>query len=669
MRTSEETANSRRNGAISRIRMIPAVLAAGGLALSATAAMAAPRFADIFSDHAVLQREKLLRVWGKAAPGANVTVRLSNGKSFRAKADADGRWAGAFAPSPAGGPYVMTADDGAGVARLEDLLIGDVFVCSGQSNMEFPLKFATGSWGQIDRLPTIDRLRFVHIAQDGAPAPLDHFRHEATWRTGGPAAADFSAVCYDFGKDLAATKKIPIGLIGAYWGGTIIEAWTSAEKLAEFDQYKAGLETLALYQRDPAAARRLWDAKTDDAWAASGGKTAIDKAFTTAEFDDKAWGELKAGTPWEDAGVADLSAFDGVVWLRGHVRLTAKEAQQAAKLYLGDIDDADETWINGVKLGRTIGWQTSRVYDAPQGALRAGDNVIAIRVVDTGGGGGLWENATKRRIEFADGAVALPVTWKYQIGGPVPPNFIEITNQPWDAPNGLSVLYNAMIAPMAGLSVKAVAWYQGESNTGTPETYQALLAGFFADWRARFKDPALPFLVAQISAFGPTASAPVASKWAALRDAERRAVADDAHAALAATIDVGDPIDVHPTQKLVAARRLVRGAENVVYGGNAPSGPTPADAIRRGGDIIVRFSGVSGALAALSADSAIGFEVCSASACRYAAAKPYGATVILPGANAADIVKIRYAWADAPLVNLFDHDMQTPPTFEIAVGP
>jgi sialate O-acetylesterase len=238
-------------------------------------------------------------------------------------------------------------------------------------------------------------------------------------------------------------------------------------------------------------------------------------------------------------------------------------------------------------------------------------------------------------------------------------------------PTSLTTLYNGMIAPLIGYKFKLAAWYQGEANAGAAQEYRTLLPMLMRDWRQRFGQPELPFLVVQLTSFGSTAKAPVKSDWAELRDAQADAVAHDAHAGLAVTLDVGDRFDIHPTQKTVVGERLARAARAVAYGEKTtPGSPWAASARRSGKDIVIAFRDTGGGLATYSSDRAIGFEACADSACRYTEAYVAGKArdeVVLPGAGTAEVTRVRYAWADAPLVNLFSGEDQPAAPFQLDV--
>ncbi|NVM74484.1 sialate O-acetylesterase [Duganella sp. SG902] len=622
--------------------------------------------ARIFSDHAVLQRDQPLAVWGTAGAGAEVTVTLA-GQTVTGSADARGKWRVALPPQPAGGPYTLKASAGGRTVSRGDILIGDVYLCSGQSNMEFAVNASTNAigatWGARN-----DRLRYLNVRKTSAATPQEELAGKVAWT---PLTAESvgktSAVCYYMARSLQASYKIPVGFIHASWGGTTIQSWIGGESLATLDDYRAGVAAVAQYGADRAAGMRAEEARNDAWWDAHDPAAAAQRAWRAPEFDDAAWPSVTPSGSWKDSGLADFKDFDGVAWYRTTVTLTAAQARKANQLHLGPVDTYDTTWVNGVRVGGSSTPWIWRDYDVPAGVFKPGRNVIAMRVLSGGQGGGLSGQPANRAIGLSDGkSVALPAAWKVRRGSPL--KGLSVPPAPWDVPTSLSTLYNGMIAPLVGYKFKLAAWYQGESNAGAAQEYRTLLPMLMRDWRQRFEQPALPFMIAQLTAFGTPAKAPGQSGWAELRAAQAASVAADPHAGLAVTLDVGDRFDIHPTQKTLVGERLARAARVVAYGGQgAPGSPYAVSARRDGQDLVVTFRDTGGGLVTYSSDRAIGFEVCAGATCRYVDARAAGDTVRLPGAATADATRVRYAWADAPFVNLFSGDDLPAAPFELEV--
>ncbi|MFS2217991.1 sialate O-acetylesterase [Telluria sp. Tellsp104] len=601
--------------------------------------------ARIFSDHAVLQRDQPIAVWGTAGAGGKVTVTLG-GRTASASADAQGKWKVQLPPQPAGGPYALTvASDGREVSRA-DILLGDVYLCSGQSNMEFLQRASTNAIGATYTAQN-DRIRYLNVPRNSALAPQDDLLAPAAWTPmNADTIGDASAVCYYMARSLQADYRVPVGFIQASWGGTTIQGWIGAESLRTFGDYKTGIDLVAQYGTDPAAAQRAQDARTEAWWRAHDPATAAQRAFVAPDFDDSAWESV---TP---AG----SGFDGVTWYRTAVSLTDAQARAANALHLGPVDTYDTTWVNGQRVGGAgLAW-LGRDYTVPAGVFQPGRNVIVMRVL---GSGGMTGAPANRTIGLSDGqAIPLPAAWKIRRGSAL--KGLAVPPAPWDMLTSYTTLYNGMIAPLVGYKFKLAAWYQGEANADAADEYRSLLPMLMRDWRQRFGQPALPFLVVQLTSYGATATAPGDSNWAELRAAQADTVAHDPHAGLAVTLDVGDRFDIHPTQKTVVGERLARAARAVAYGAKtAPGSPTAVAAARKGKDIVVTFRDTGGGLKTYSADRAIGFEVCAGKACRYADARVAGDRIVLPGAARAGtqgVTRVRYAWADAPFVNLFGGD-------------
>ncbi|WP_413671472.1 sialate O-acetylesterase [Massilia cellulosiltytica] len=609
--------------------------------------------ARIFSDHAVLQRDQPIAVWGTAGAGGKVTVTLG-GQAASASADAQGKWKVQLPPQPAGGPYALTvASEGREVSRA-DILLGDVYLCSGQSNMEFLQRASTNAIGATYTAQN-DRIRYLNVPRNSALAPQDDLLAPAAWTPmNADTIGDASAVCYYMARSLQADYKVPVGFIQASWGGTTIQGWIGAESLRTFGDYKTGIDLVAQYGTDPAAAQRAQDARTEAWWRAHDPATAAQRAFVAPDFDDSAWESV---TP---AG----SGVDGVTWYRTTVMLTDAQARAANALHLGPVDTYDTTWVNGQRVGGAgLAW-LGRDYTVPAGVFQPGRNVIVMRVL---GSGGMTGAPANRTIGLSDGqAIPLPAAWKIRRGSAL--KGLAVPPAPWDMLTSYTTLYNGMIAPLVGYKFKLAAWYQGEANADAADEYRSLLPMLMRDWRQRFGQPALPFLVVQLTSYGATATQPGASQWAELRAAQADTVAHDPHAGLAVTLDVGDRFDIHPTQKTVVGERLARAARAVAYGAKtAPGSPTAVAAARKGKDIVVTFRDTGGGLKTYSADRAIGFEVCAGKACRYADARVAGDRIVLPGAARAGVTRVRYAWADAPFVNLFGGDGLPAAPFQLDV--
>jgi len=653
-----------KNHSRSRFAGMVAFLFASSLAAPVPAQTMAPAFAGIFGDHAVLQRGEPLTVWGTAAPGQRVTVSLG-ATTAEARASANGRWRVTMPAMTAGGPHTLSVTAGSGGTTLKDIMIGDVYLCGGQSNMAFPARLSTGAWPDFPANPD---LRFINIQLASESAVQDDLKRPAEWKVVSPTTAgEASAVCYYMARTLQQTQKVPVGFIGSTWGGTTIQGWIGASSLKTLPAYAKGLEALADLASNSAKAMADEARRHEQWWDAHDPQAKVQRARSLPEFDDTGWPSLTPRGSWKDAGIAALADFDGAAWFRTSVTLDEAQAQAANAVQLGPIDTYDSTWVNGVRVGGGSTAWVWRDYAVPAGVFKPGRNVIVIRVLSGGTGGGLTGLPEQRGIKTSDGqSIALSAPWKYQLG--MRSTGLSIPPAPWDIPTSLSTLHNAMIAPLAGYKFKLAAWYQGESNTDAAKEYETLLPLLIADWRKTFAQPKLPFLVVQLSSFGSVATEPVESNWAQLREAQAWTVRNDRHAGLVVTIDVGDRTDGHPPQKAVVGARLARAARALAYGeAIAPGGPEAAGVTRSGDDLVVEFKNTGGGLLTYSAGHAVGFEACAGAACRYVLAVAQGHTVTLKGANLPGTTHVRYAWADAPYVNLYSTEDLPAAPFEMEV--
>jgi len=619
----------------------------------AFAAETPPLLHAMFQDHAVVQRGQPVRVWGTAQPGETVKVELA-GKRANARAGDDGRWDAQLPALKAGGPYTLTASAGTQRQVVQDVLVGDVWLCSGQSNMELQV------WRTLDARAEIagadnDRIRLFTVPQVAEVVPAATFSQPVQWQpVNSDSVRDFSAACYYFARELQKTVDVPMGLVNAAWGGSRIQAWIGGEALRKLGGYDAELDVLARYAQDPVAAVGDWGQLWQRWWSSAPGVAAGDQPWAEgAPMGD--WRDAPAQLgAWERWGVPELAAFDGMVWYRTTIELTAAQAAQDAVLAMGPSDEIDMTWVNGRGVGSTYGAGGGREYRLPAGLLHAGTNTVVVNVLDTYRDGGLAGPASAHALHFADGSQApLDGGWKYRV---VPPEAGTPPRAPWQSAAGLSTLYNGMIAPLGSFGLRGALWYQGESNTFEHARYADLLRALRGDWRGRF-GAGLPLLLVQLPNYGKPATAPGESDWAAMREAQRQVAAEDPRTGMAVAIDLGERNDIHPSNKQELGRRLARAARHLVYGEKlAPAGPVPVSVGRNGDAVVVTFGDVTDGLVAYGADGPIGFEVCGADAgsCHYAGAEIWNNRVTLraPAAHAA--TRVRYCWADSPVCTLYD---------------
>lgn len=637
------------------------ILGALGLATPAIAADA-PLLHVMFQDHAVLQRDKPIPVYGQAAPNTTVTVKLGT-ESATAKADKTGQWRTTLAALPAGGPYTLEASSGTATQSVRDVLLGDVFLCTGQSNMQFAVR-AAGNAAFEMRAANDGQIRQLGIATRDSLAPLPTFATPVSWTVGSPeTVGNFSASCYYFARELKQTTNAPVGLVVAAWGGSRVRDWVSEPGLRKLGQYDADLDMLALYRTDPQAAQRRWDATWESWWKANGAAAAKGNPWEPA-YRVTDWKTAPAALgPWAQWTGSSPDGFVGQMWLRTSVDLTAAQAAQPASLDLGAVNEEDQSWVNGKGVGGTS-WSRQALHDIPAGVLHAGTNVIVTNIFCSWRNCGMSGPAGTRAIRLKDGsAVPLSNPWRYA----EVPNGLIAPQLPWGPTHGVTQLYNGMIAPIGGYGFRAAIWYQGESDIYFSSQYQATMAAMMGDWRQRFGAD-LPFLIVQIPNYGPRPTAPVESVWSQVREAQRRAAMADARAAYIVTVDIGDATNLHPSNKQDIGRRLAIAARHVVYGDVAPpAGAVPGAARRATNEVIIPFGQITGTLAAYSGRPNA-FELCgpAAGSCRYADARIDGATVVVK-ADAVDATRIRYCWGDSPTCTLTDASGLPVTPFELAI--
>lgn len=642
-------------------------LALGGWGACAGAREATmPLLHPLFQDHAVLQRDRPIPVWGNAAPGVTVSVTFA-GQLLSTRADGDGHWQATLSPVAVGGPHEMTVRAGQATRIVRDVLLGDVWLCAGQSNMELPVRRALDADSEL-AAATQPTIRLLTVPKAAAVTPQSTFAAPVSWQPASPGTVrDFSATCFYFARELQKTVNVPLGLIQSAWGGSRIEAWTSATALRAQGGTRRALDVLALRAHDPAAATARWGRQWQHWWTTRDGAVPGDTPWQPGA-PGAGWHAAPALLgAWERWGVPSLSSYNGMVWYRTRLTLSAAQAVQGARLELGPIDETDMTWVNGVAVGSQYGPGEARSYPLPAGVLKAGANTVVINVLDTYGDGGLAGPADANALQLDDGTrIVLDAPWHYRVaaGASTPPP------APWHAATGLSTLYNGMIAPLGTYGLRGTVWYQGESNTGDGAAYAARLRGLRDDWRGRFGAD-LPWLVVQLAGYGQPPVAPGDSGWAQVREAQRRVAAEDPHSGHAVAIDIGDAYDIHPPNKQELGRRLARLARHVVYGERAlaASGPTARTASRANGETRIVFDDVTGTLLTTGANGPIGFELCDDQArhCRYADAVLEGREVVLRSPHADAGTRVRYCWADGPICTLRDSSGAPAGPFELSV--
>jgi sialate O-acetylesterase len=636
---------------------------ATGLLLAASLAHATVRLPALVGSHMVLQRGRPVPVWGWAAPGEKVSVTF-RGKTYVASApDASGRWQATLPATSAGGPYSITVK-GENTINLTDVLVGDVWLASGQSNMQMPVKSAPGGYQPVQNADqeiaaaNWPNIRFFTVNQTVAYRPQAEVAG-SSWQVCSPATvAQLSAVAYFFGRDLYKKYQVPLGLLVSSWGGTPAEAWVSAEGLAAFPEFKTQVATFASKTTSLSDDQRAYEAKQRELLhnirAYDKGYLPNGQTWASPAIDAHAWPTMSVPGIWES--MPGLTTYDGVVWFRKEITLPASLVGQPLTLSLGKIDDADSTYVNGVRVGATNGYGLARRYLVPAQVLRPGRNVLVVRVVDTGGGGGITGEPAELTLSGAGQTLPLAGPWQYQVG--LAPADQPIAPAPGGAEHAPTTLYNGMIAPLQPMTLAGVIWYQGESNADRAMQYRTLFPALIADWRRRWNQPNLPFLYVQLANYMAARPEPTASAWAELREAQAMALRVPA-TGLATAIDIGEAGDIHPHNKQEVGRRLALVAEHVAYGDKTVvySGPAYASMAVAGAAIRLKFTQVGTGLAAKKGAPLQGFAVAGADRkFHWATARVVGNAVEVQSKDVPQPVAVRYDWADNPSGNLTNRE-------------
>jgi sialate O-acetylesterase len=613
----------------------------------------------LVSDGMVLQARAPVRVWGWAAEGEKVTVTL-RGQSVTAEAQG-GHWSATLKPMDPGGPFDMTIAGHDSVV-LRNVLVGEVWVCSGQSNMEFALERSAAAQPHIDAAAD-PLLRMFTVGRQLAATPQADVA-SGSWESATPAArGHFSAVGYYFGRALRAARRVPIGLIHTSWGGTPAEAWTSRSALREWGMSSDAFGALA----PPSAAAREAHARQMEAWKAAGrpngdfddpGVMDSARSWASPGTDTANWQSMTVPLAWERLGPE--MELDGAIWFRREVNVPAKWAGRELDIHLGAIDDVDATYFNGVAVGGVGSevpnhWQVPRRYLVPASAVRAGRASVAVRVWDHGGEGGFMGPAAEMWLAPARAAAAerlsLAGDWRFKA---------ERTRPSMPTPPGLnqnlpSVLYNGMIAPLLPYTIRGATWYQGESNAGRASQYQSLLTAMIGNWRADWGVGNFPFLIVQLAPYMAIDAEPQESDWAVLREAQDRVAREVGNTGLVVITDVGDAKDIHPTQKKPVGERLALVARKLAYGENiVTSGPSLRSATISGAQVVVSFDNVGKGLE-VKGDHLTGFAIAgSDEKFVNADAVIVGDRVIVSSPKIASPAYVRFGWANYPVVNLWN---------------
>jgi len=604
------------------------------------------RAARIFGDGMVLQRGTQIPVWGWAPPRSAVSVSLG-GRTQRATADANGAWRVSFPALKAGGPYEMSMAGNGTRIDVHDILVGDVWVASGQSNMEWPVASSNNAAAEIASAndPKIREFAIPHSYSEQPEADVVAGR----WSSADPEhVGAFSGVAYFFARDLRKSIDVPIGIIHTSWGGANIETWMSrravgltdsawnaivARDRARTDSLRAGLRA------------KIGALPTTDSGLVNGQAAWADPALA-----DDTWTTIQTPGLWEGEA-AGYAGMDGVAWYRTSFTLSDDESRQPIRLSLGPVDDSDITWVNGVEIGRTVQkYAEPRVYTIPASALRAGRNVIAVRVDDTGGGGGIYGNPTGLYLEVDGVRRSLAGAWRFKVGAvSFQPDGQRINKVP-------TVLYNRMIHPLLDVPIKGVLWYQGESNANNMEQateYRRLFSTMISSWRREWRgtNGDFPFLWVQLPNYGRVDSVPPATAgWATVRESQNAALSLPNTGQVVA-IDLGGADELHPRNKQDVGARLALKARDVAYGQRVvSSGPTYRRHTIRDGRVVIELANVGSGLVSGAGDGPItGFTIAGEDhRFVWANAKIEGDRLVVWSDQVPAPAAVRYLWMNSP---------------------
>ena len=596
----------------------------------------------IFTDNMVLQRDQSVNVWGWADTGETVEVSF-NGQKKKTKAGKDGKWIVQLKPMSFGGPYTMNIKGKGNNIQLTNILIGEVWLCSGQSNMEWVVSNSNSADEEINNA-NYSQIRSFNVVKDISTVSKDDLK--GNWEVCSPATVgNFSAVAYFFARNLYEDLQVPIGIINSSWGGTDIETWISPEAFSVLPQqfksrYKSEIKDLDAFMVTNAVAREAYTKALSQ-------EPGLQEGWFKKDHNTSTWETMKVPQIWENV----LGNVDGYVWFSYKFNVDPEFAGKAAKLSLGAIDDNDITWINGQKIGETIGYAVNRVYNVPEGVLQSGTNIVTVRVHDTGNGGGLYGKPEELYLSVSGNNIPLAGNWNYKPG---------VTNTQFNyvdaGPNMQpSLLYNAMINPIKDLAIKGAIWYQGENNAGAAKNYQTFFPTMINDWRNKWGYD-FPFYWVQLANYMAKDTIPVDSDWARLREAQTMTLSIP-KTGQAVIVDIGEADDIHPRNKQDVGRRLALIALNKDYGKDVVySGPTFKSMEVSGNKAIITFDNIAGGLQVDCKYGCVGsFAVAGQDKIfHFARAYKEGDKIIVISDKVNNPVTVRYGWSNNPDINLYN---------------
>ncbi len=623
------------------------------------------KVATIFGDHMVVQADKAIPVWGWAKPGTKVEVKLLDAKAVTATAGKDGRWMAKVSPVKTGQTGTMTVSAGDAKIVAKDVLVGEVWLCGGQSNMDFGVQRSNNAKQEI-AAANYPQIRMFTVTKANAELPDTDV--QGKWEVCSPeTVGHFSAVGYFFGREIHQQLKVPVGLIHSSWGGTPVECWMPVKAMKGnalckdlVRRYAAVEEALNASDEEKQQLRAEYAKKIKD-YMALAKKDYPNKGFeqglAKASYDDAAWKAMQIPNNWENTA-KEMRGLDGVVWFRKTVTVPADWSGKELSLKVGKVDDVDVTYFNGEKVGEmgrdSKKFNVQRDYTVPGKLVKAGKNTIAVRVTDSSGGGGIWNGTLSVSRKDADTKpIDLVGAWKYKVTVAIRP--LPKPANPFShfIPSNL---YNAMIYPLAPYPIQGAIWYQGESNASRFEQYAFLFPQMIRDWRSLWQDDELSFFYVELANFMGRSDQPGGySSWALLRESQRKAL-ELPRTGMATAIDIGNAKDIHPRNKQDVGKRLALSALGVEYGkAIMHKGPSLKSATPKGDRATLVFNDVADGLKANTPlEKCFGVKGADGE-WTWADAKIVSKdSIVLKGKAGTKIVAVSYAWADNPAAPLYN---------------
>ena len=616
----------------------------------------------LISDSMILQRDIKVHIWGWASADEKIRIDFHD-KTYTTTTGKEGKWMITLSPMEAGGPYDMhlTASNN---ITIKNILIGDIWVCSGQSNMELPIERLKDKYPDVIAAANNPNIRQFNVStRYEFKSPREDLL-SGSWETATPVSAlHFTAIGYFFAKTLYEKYHVPIGLIKSAVGGSPAEAWLSEDALKEFPAYLQTVEKLKndnyvdSITKTDSTMSAVW---YNNIWQNDKGLHEEKKWFYTG-YDASHWQTMSVPGYWTDAG---LKNTHGVVWFRKEINVPSSMAGKPARLFLGNIVDRDSVYVNGILVGTTQYQYPPRKYNIPADLLKEGKNIIVVRVINYAGSGGFYKDKPYRLFTSSD-TIDLKGIWQFKLGAALDTIPASTTFQ--YMPEGL---FNAMIAPLTNYSIKGVIWYQGEADTNRTGEYGELFPALIKNWRQQWKQGNFPFLYVQLANYMQAKEQPSESNWAELREAQRKTLSVP-NTAMVVAIDIGEWNDIHPLNKEDVGKRLALAAENIAYGEKniVYSGPVYQSMQIDGNKVSITFTNIGSGLMAKGNTELKYFSIAGANKKFFwAKAKIEDNKVIVWSDVITHPVAVRYAWADNPEgANLYNKEGLPASPFEAEV--